>query len=75
MSLFEPVFLVLALVTLVALFTARVAALRRRFATARTILLRIALGALLYFAVALVSLVSVVIGDPSATASHRRRPT
>lgn len=59
MTVFEPLFLLLALATLVALVGAALAAARGRFAAARTILVRVVIGAALYFSVvAVVSLAS-----------------
>lgn len=58
MTIFEPLFLLLALVTLLSLVGAGIAVLRGRFAAARATLRRIGLGAAIYFGLAiLVSLV------------------
>lgn len=54
MTIFEPLLLLLALVTLVSLVGAGIAALRGRFAAARATLLRIGLGAAIYFGLAIV---------------------
>jgi hypothetical protein len=51
MTLFDLLFLVLALITLIAVLTAGALALSRRTAQSLRILRRLALGALLYFAV------------------------
>jgi hypothetical protein len=59
MNVFEPLFLLLTLATVVSLVTAAVLALRGRFARAGRILRRVAIGAALYFAVAIV--VSVLV--------------
>jgi hypothetical protein len=58
MNLFEPLFLVLVLVTIVSVLAAAVQASRGRFAGAGRILRRLALGAAVYFAIVVV--VSVV---------------
>jgi hypothetical protein len=59
MTLFEPLFLLLALVTLSALVTAGVLAAGGRFARAGRILRRVAIGAAAYFAVAIAVSVAV----------------
>jgi hypothetical protein len=51
MSIFEPVFLLLVLVTVITLVTAGVFAVSGRFARARRILRRLGIGAAVYFAV------------------------
>ena len=59
MTIFEPLFLLLALVTLVSLLTALVRLARGQAARAGRIVLRVAVGALVYFvAVAAVSIVT-----------------
>jgi hypothetical protein len=59
MNVFEPLFLLLLLVTVVALSTAAVWAVRGRFGRASRILRRLGIGAALYFAVVIaISIVS-----------------
>lgn len=69
MNLFEPLFLLLVLVTVVTLLTASVFAIRGRFARAGRILGRLGIGAAVYFAIVIA--VSIVqpqrvyrVGDP-----------
>jgi hypothetical protein len=69
MNIFEPLFLLLALVTLMTLATAAGFAVSGRFGRAGRIVRRLAIGAALYFAVAMVvSIVSprrvYAVGDP-----------
>lgn len=60
MNLFEPLFLLLALVTVVTLVTTAVLAVRGKFAHAGRILRRLAIGAAVYFAI----VIAVSIASP-----------